>query len=737
MRHSVDRILVVGLGLIGGSLAKALRERRYCRTLVGYDRNTDELEAGLALGVIDEAATDLAEAVHAADIVVLAVPVKATDAVLAEIRPALRPETLLTDVGSTKGNVVEAARAVFGQLPPTFVPGHPIAGSEKSGVAAADAQLFERHKVILTLTETSSAQATLAIARMWQATGAEVLQMELSRHDEVLAATSHLPHLLAFSLVDTLAAEAENTDIFRYAAGGFRDFTRIAASDPTMWHDICLANREAILGQIDRFSEGVARLRQAVATSDSQTMLGIFTRAKASRDHFTRILSSSAYSQKQHPGPVNFVLQPGGALSGQLRLPGDMSISHRAIMLGSLADGITEIEGFAESEDSLATLQAFRDMGVVIEGPHQGAVKIYGVGLEGLQPPPGPLYLGDSGTTMRLLAGVLAGQPFDTELTGGAGLSRRSMAAVIEPLQNMGAGIEAQDAGRPPLRIRGGQRLRGIEHRLPAASAQVKSALLLAGLRAEGATRVLEPAATRDHTERMLRGFGWPVEVVSGCSTVHSGGRLSGAKIAVPGDISAAAAFIVAASIAPGSDIRLEHVGINPTRRGVIDILLLMGADIELCNEDLVGAEPVADIQVRYRPLQGIELPSQLLTTALDECPLLMVAAACAVGESRFHGLGERGARVQERLAVTASALRALGVDAVLEGDGARVRGGRIGGGSLDCGGDARVAVALAVAALRAENEIHIGGCDAVAASFPDFIALARRAGIRIRKEEA
>ncbi|NVK39948.1 MAG: bifunctional prephenate dehydrogenase/3-phosphoshikimate 1-carboxyvinyltransferase [Oceanospirillaceae bacterium] len=736
MRCSVDRILIVGLGLIGGSLAKALRERRYCRTVIGYDRNAEELEAGLALGVIDEAASDLVSAVSRADIVVLAVPVKATDAVLAEIRPALKPETLLTDVGSTKGNVVEAARAVFGELPPTFVPGHPIAGSEKSGVAAADAQLFERHKVILTLTETSSAKATLAIARMWQATGAEVLQMELARHDEVLAATSHLPHLLAFSLVDTLAAEAENTDIFRYAAGGFRDFTRIAASDPTMWHDICLANRDAILGQIDRFTAGVARLREAVAASDSQTMLGIFTRAKASRDHFTRILSSSAYSQKQHTGPVDFVLQPGGALAGQLRLPGDMSISHRAIMLGSLAEDVTEIEGFLESEDSLATLQAFRDMGVVIEGPHQGAVKIYGVGLGGLQPPPGPLYLGDSGTSMRLLAGVLAAQPFDTELTGGTGLSRRSMLSIVEPLQNMGARIETGPDGRPPLRIRGGQQLRGVEHDVSTASAQVKSALLLAGLYADGETRVREPVMTRDHTERMLRGFGWPVETTEGVTAIRAGGRLVGARIAVPGDISAAATFMVAAAIAPGSEILLEHVGINPTRRGVIDVLRLMGADIELHNETLVGAEPVADIQVRYRPLQGVEVPAGLLAAALDECPLLMVAAACAGGESRLSGLEARGARVLERIATTVGALQALGIEVELQHGQVRVRGGRIGGGALDCAGDARVALALSVAALRAEREIKIGGCGAVVASFPEFVALARRAGIRIRKEE-
>ncbi|MFC6669602.1 bifunctional prephenate dehydrogenase/3-phosphoshikimate 1-carboxyvinyltransferase [Marinobacterium aestuariivivens] len=736
MRSSIKRVLVIGLGLIGGSLAKALRQRRYCQTVVGYDRNAEELEAGLALGVIDEAASDLCEAVRSADLVVLAVPVKATDAVLCEIRPALRPETLLTDVGSTKNNVVAAARSIFGELPPTFVPGHPIAGSEKSGVAAADARLFERHKVILTPTETSSAAATLAVARMWQSTGAEVLQMEVGRHDEVLAATSHLPHMLAFSLVDTLAAEAQSTDIFRYAAGGFRDFTRIAASDPTMWHDICLANRDAILGQIDRFAAGVEKLRQAIASGDSQAMLGIFTRAKASRDHFSRILSASAYSQQQNTGPVTFRAQPGGALSGRLRLPGDRSISHRAIMLGSLAEGVTEIEGFLESEDSLASLQAFRDMGVVIEGPHQGAVKIYGVGLWGLHSPPGPLYLGSSGTSMRLLAGLLTAQPFDSELIGDATLSKRSMMAVIEPLRQMGACIDSGAGGLPPLRIRGGQRLQGIEHRLPSPSAQVKSAILLAGLYADGDTRVLEPSQTRDHTERMLRGLGCEVRTGNGCVEVVPGASLQASRLSVPGDISLAAVFMTAAAIAPGSEILLEHVGVNPTRRGIVDILRLMGADIELLNAGNVGAEPVADIRVRYRPLSGVRVPADLVPTAFDECPLLMVAAACASGETLVPAVGGRAAKVTERLRAMVTTLVALGIDARLDDEGARIRGGRLGGGDFESGGDTRVAMALAVAALRAEDEIRIGDCAAVAASFPEFVALARRAGIRIRKEE-
>ncbi|MCP8689749.1 bifunctional prephenate dehydrogenase/3-phosphoshikimate 1-carboxyvinyltransferase [Marinobacterium sedimentorum] len=735
MKFCINNVLVVGLGLIGGSLAKALKHRRYCRLVVGYDRNPAELEAGLALGVIDEAAHDLRQAVAAADLVVLAVPVKATDAVLAEISTALRPHTLLTDVGSTKGNVVAAAEAVFGCLPATFVPGHPIAGSEKSGVAAADAQLFERHKVILTPTAASSTDATLVIARMWQAVGAEVLQMEVARHDQVLAATSHLPHLLAFSLVDTLAAEAANTDIFRYAAGGFRDFTRIAASDPTMWHDICLTNGDAILAQLDRFSAGVEKLRQAISSADSQAMLGIFTRAKASRDHFSRILSSSAYSQNQHNAAVSYRAQQGTALTGQVRLPGDKSISHRAIMLGSLATGITRIEGFLESEDSLATLQAFRDMGVVIEGPHQGAVKIYGVGLQGLQPPPGPLYLGRSAMSMRLLCGVLAGQSFDTELTGDASLSSWSMEQVVRPLRQMGAQIDTAEGCLAPLRIRGSQSLQGIAQQLPLPSAQVKSALLLAGLYARGTTRVIEPTPSRDHTERMLQGLGWTLERSRGQVALQAGGQLQAARIDVPGDMSLAAFFIVGAAISPGSELLLEHVGINPTRIGLIEILRLMGADIEFDNATEVSGEPVADIRVRYRPLQAIEVPGVLLARASDELPLLMAAAACAEGTTWIRGIGELRYGLDTLLQAVVAGLDELGVEALVGAGSVCVRGGPIGGGALSATGDYRVALAFVALSLRANTEFHITECACLEAAFPEFVALACQAGFRIGKE--
>lgn len=730
------RILIVGLGLIGGSLAKALRCRRLCQSVIGYDRDSDELETGLRLGIIDEAADDLLTAVESADVVVLAVPVKAMETVLAEMLPALRSETIVTDVGSVKGNVVRAARELFGFVPENFIPGHPIAGSEKSGVAAADETLFEHHKVIITPLPDSKPESVTLVARLWQSVGAEVLQMDVARHDEVLAATSHLPHLLAFSLVDTLSQEQDRTDIFRYAAGGFRDFTRIAASDPTMWHDVGLANKAAILQKIDEFSEGLSQLREAIETEDGQTMLGIFTRAKAAREHFSKILSGSAYSQVMTTQETTFHVQPGGQAKGVIRVPGDKSISHRSIMLGSLADGITEVSGFLEGEDSLATLQAFRDMGVVIEGPHQGEVKIYGVGINGLQQPPGPIYVGNSGTTIRLLSGLMAGQAFDTELSGDSSLSKRPMERVAKPLREMGAVVETGENGCPPVRIKGGQALKGIHYDMPMASAQVKSCVMLAGLYAQGQTSVTEPAPTRDHTERMLNGFGYSVEKKGDYVALNGGGSLQASKIDVPADISSATFFMVAAAISPDSDITLEHVGINPTRVGVVNILREMGSNIELLNEREVGGEPVADIRVRYAPLKGIHIPEDQVPLAIDEFPALFIAAVCAEGETVLTGAEELRVKESDRIQAMVDGLKILGADIEGTPDGAIIRGSEMGGGVIESHDDHRIAMSFTIASLRAKGDIEIRECANVATSFPNFVELAQQVGIKVRKEE-
>jgi 3-phosphoshikimate 1-carboxyvinyltransferase len=426
-----------------------------------------------------------------------------------------------------------------------------------------------------------------------------------------------------------------------------------------------------------------------------------------------------------------YVVQPGGKLTGQLRVPGDKSISHRSIMLGSLAEGVTEVSGFLEGEDALATLAAFRSMGVKIEGPEKGKVTIHGVGMHGLKASEDDIYLGNSGTSIRLLSGLLAGQNFESTLTGDTSLSGRPMKRVTEPLASMGAVIDSNE-GRPPLKIKGGQALAGINYTLPMASAQVKSCVLLAGLYASGTTTVTEPAPTRDHTERMLQGMGYQVDVAGDTVTIEGGGKLTATTIDVPSDISSATFFMVGAAISEGSDITLTHVGINPTRIGVINILRLMGADITLSNESVTGGEPVADIRVRYAPLVGINIPEDQVPLAIDEFPALFIAAACAEGRTVLTGAEELRVKESDRIQAMADGLQVLGVDAVATPDGIIIHGGPIGSGEVNSHGDHRIAMSFAMAGLQAGGTIQINDCANVATSFPDFVELATQAGLTI-----
>jgi 3-phosphoshikimate 1-carboxyvinyltransferase len=429
---------------------------------------------------------------------------------------------------------------------------------------------------------------------------------------------------------------------------------------------------------------------------------------------------------------MEFKLLPGGTMCGEARVPGDKSISHRAIMLGALAEGATRVSGFLEGEDALATLTAFRDLGVEIERPGESEVLVHGVGLRGLKAPRGPLDLGNAGTGMRLMCGLLAGQAFDSELTGDASLCSRPMGRVIDPLQLMGAKIASEEGGRPPLRISGGRQLHGIHYDLPMASAQVKSCVLLAGLYSQGVTSVTEPAPTRDHTERMLRGFGYEIGSDNGVISLAGGGKLHAADIEVPADISSATFFLVAASIAPGSDLLLTHVGINPTRIGVLNILKLMGADITLKNRREVGGEPVADLHVRYAPLHGIEIPEEQVPLAIDEFPALFIAAACAQGRTVLRGAKELRVKESDRIAAMAEGLTTLGIDNEILEDGIVIEGGTLGSGVIRTFHDHRIAMSFAVAALRAQGAIRVLDCDHVATSFPGFDALARGLGLQI-----
>ncbi|MEA3404548.1 MAG: 3-phosphoshikimate 1-carboxyvinyltransferase [Pseudomonadota bacterium] len=441
---------------------------------------------------------------------------------------------------------------------------------------------------------------------------------------------------------------------------------------------------------------------------------------------------------------VKFVVQPGGTIKGRIRVPGDKSISHRSIMMGALAEGTTTVTGFLEGDDALATLQAFREMGVEIEGPVDGNVTIHGVGLRGLKKPKKPLDMGNSGTSTRLLAGIVAGQDFDCELIGDASLSKRPMKRVTDPLRLMGADLETSEGGTLPMIIRGkGQTLKAIDYTLPMASAQVKSCVLLAGLFAEGKTCALEPAPTRDHTERMLNGFGYEViseklddQKMKAC--LQGGGTLTGRHIDVPSDISSAAFFMAAAAVSKGSDLVIEHVGMNPTRTGVVDILKLMGADIQLENFHEVGGEPVADVHIKYAPLKGIEIPEELVALAIDEFPVLFVVAASAEGQTVLTGAEELRVKESDRIQVMADALMAVGVDAQPTPDGMIINGGvqKPQCTEIQSHHDHRISMAMTVAGLNAVSEIVIDDCANVNTSFPVFVELINQVGMNLKTVE-
>ena len=429
---------------------------------------------------------------------------------------------------------------------------------------------------------------------------------------------------------------------------------------------------------------------------------------------------------------MHFSVKPGGRLEGRIRVPGDKSISHRSIILGSIADGQTQVKGFLEGEDTYRTMKSFRQMGVKITDPDEGHLRIQGVGMRGLKASESVFDVGNSGTSMRLMTGILSAQKFDSKITGDKSLIKRPMSRIISPLSQMGAVLHSAD-GYPPINIKGGQSLEGIHYEMPIASAQVKSSILLAGLFASGQTSVSEPAPTRNHTEAMLEGFGYSVLCEKGTISIKGGENLMGTKIEIPADISSAAFFMVGASIAPGSNIIIEQVGLNPTRNGVVKILKKMGANISIINERKVGGEAVGDLRVRHARLKGIEIPEKFVPLAIDELPAILIAAACAEGRTVLRGAEELRVKESDRIESMAEGLSRLGVANTVYGDGIEVIGGMLSGGTIDTYYDHRIAMSFSMAALKASGQIKIMDCGHVATSFPGFATLANKAGLNLK----
>ena len=717
-----NRVLIAGLGLIGGCIARDLRRLQLAEFIAAYDSDAAQLEAALADGSIDLGAASIAALGADYDLLVLATPISASPELARDLAAVLSPEAIVMDVGSCKRHFLQRVRELAPEL--NVVGAHPLAGVEFSGYAAARAQFFAGQRVVITPDSQSSAQAVLRVANMWRALGAELLFMSPEWHDNILAKTSHLPHLLSFALYESLSASLSSSALRLFSGGGLRDFTRIAASDTKMWSDIFLLNKDQLLQDLGAVQNLLADYRALISTGDR---VGLTAKLRHVRSQRSWLNSA---------GSLDMLCAPTSSLRGQCQVPGDKSISHRALLFAAIADGRSHISDMLEGEDNLATLGALSAMGVQMLFAGDGSLQVDGVGLRGLQPAQSTLDLGNSGTAARLFSGLLAAQNFSSTISGDESLNSRPMARVFKPLQAMGARFRASSGDTLPAEILATpQGLQGIDFAMDIPSAQVKSAVMIASLYATGESSITECGITRDHTERMLRSFGHKVETEAGRIRIGAARSLRACELRVPGDISSAAFVLVAASISADADVLVKSVGVNPTRDGVIRILRAMGADIELVNERAYGAEPVADLRVRSAPLQGIAVPPEWVPLAIDEFPVLFVAAACARGRFELRAASELKVKESDRLGGMVRGLRALGVEVEQLPDGLVITGNAdkaLLGGRVDSLGDHRLAMAFAVASCASSATISIANVGNIQTSFPGFSQLLNQLGAQL-----
>lgn len=720
-----NKVLIVGLGLIGGSICLGGRKAGLAKEIIGYDTNPQTLKEAANAKIVHQVSTDLTAAIDQItdkeDLIVIATPLSATEEVLAVCQQKDTQATII-DVGSAKSHLKPLLIGLWEKIPPHFVSTHPIAGSEKNGLVAAKADLFDQRKLVIVPYRQTDPTRVTKVAKLWQALGSDVFYMDWQTHDTIFSYTSHLPHLLAYNLVECLGNHPLQPDLFRFAASGFRDFTRIAASDEKMWGDIFAVNKDKLTLSLSNFQKFLADMRKDIQTDEREKLLG---RLKQNRSY------RRAYENKEENEQEDYICSPCSALKGEIIVAADKSISHRAVMFGALAKGITQVHNFLPAADTLATLECFRAMKVAIK-QDGNSLTIKGNGLDGLERPNFFLDCGNAGTAARLMSGLLSGQEFISQLQGDESLSKRPMKRVIQPLEQMGAQIYAHNQETLPLLIFGNPELHPIEYHIPVPSAQVKSAILLASLYAKGQTTIIEQAPTRDHTERMLKNFGYGIKTSSNRLVIKGRGTLHSAEIKVPADISSAAFFMVAATIVPDSQILLKNVGINTRRIGIVNILKQMGAKIELHNQKQFGNELVADIEVSYAPLSGIDIPPEQVPLAIDELPIVMVAAACADGTTKLTNAAELRVKESDRIGAMVTGLKQLGIKIEATEDGAIIEGGNIGGGIVDSHNDHRIAMSFAVAACRAQTEVQIRRCANVVTSFPNFIDCAQKVGMAV-----
>ena len=719
MSADFSNITILGGGLLGGSLALAVAALDPPPGVRLWARRQSTVDAARELG-IREATTDLAAAVAAADLLVLAVPVGSMATLVARALAAGLPAgCLVTDVGSVK-------RAPHLSIPPVlaghaidFIGSHPMAGSERVGIAAADARMFAGATCLLTHDDAVPHPQADALERFWASVGCRTAWLSAAAHDAVVARISHLPHILAASAARICLQDPLEG---RFGGGGLRDTTRVASGNPEMWAEILIENRAALLDP----------LRQTLA--DLGTLLGHLENAAqeptrqwlATAKHQRDLLHPPASPAEPHL-MSEFRVTAISSLHAEFSVPGDKSMSHRAAILGGLANGACLIRNFLPSEDCLNTLNAMRALGASYDvldeliGYGPTCLRIHGQAMR-LSAPAAPIDCGNSGTGMRLLAGLLAGQPFTSELFGDASLSSRPMGRITVPLGQMGALLETRgkNPGCAPLLIHPAK-LTPIRYDMPVASAQVKSAVLLAALFAAGQTTVIQPAATRDHTERMLASFQVRTCQVGNAISIDGGQVPAACDFTVPGDISSAAFWLVAAAALPGSRLLIRDVGLNPTRTAILKVLGRMGAHLIESVHHAEG-EPMGNLEIHGTALTGTTILASEVPNLIDEIPVLAVAAALATGRTVIRNARELRVKETDRITTVVNNLRAMGAEVEEFEDGMEIHGGHpLHGAQLDSFGDHRIAMAFAIAGLFASGQTLIRNTDCVNTSYPGF----------------
>ncbi|REG84205.1 prephenate dehydrogenase/arogenate dehydrogenase family protein [Marinomonas pollencensis] len=718
-------VLIVGLGMIGGSFAKALKERGLA-TLYGADRREGELALGVSTGVIDYPAELTEQCIANMDVIVLATPVRAMESVLLEIKPYLKASTLLTDVGSTKGSVVEAAKKVFGEVPANFIPSHPIAGAEKSGVLAANSQLFEKHMAIVTPLFDSDPSLLDRLHQLWAALGSDVVSMDVKHHDHVLASSSHLPHLLAYTLVDALANSERSQDVFKFAAGGFRDFTRIASSDPVMWRDVFLSNKEATLATLDLFTDRLAVMRAAIEQGDGAGMFGVFTRAKSARDHFLRLLEQRTAGQSKEVKPLSMTVSPASAIKGEIFLSGDKSLSHKAITLACLSSGVSHLSNIDLTGDVRITMQAFRDMGVVIEEISADQLRVHGVGLKGLKAPIAPINVHQSSAALHQLMPVLAGQDFPVTLVGEGELLSQPMKELFDLVRAMGGHVMTAAADCLPVSLAPSVP-QTVSLVLKNGSKRLHGAALLAMLYSPEAGELRACKYGIAQTKALFAYFGLQVTLDEGVVRLDSAVP-QGAQIKLPGDVTQTAWLALSAALTPGSRLAIENALVGDMASPYVPFLKKIGANVRLLGDHSTGFDQ-GRLEVAFAPLVGFDLSATEVYGLRNELALVCVAAAYASGVSVIRGLSDLPYYYEDRVLCLVDALTHFGIVCEYSAGQLTITGGIPLGGELDCAGDYRLALAMLALGLRSREMTRVNDCQALLEEFTELGSVAAQLG--------